>query len=100
MSDFIVPPVYGLSAPVETPARAGARNVGRSGGRALGDLGQELVVALGRPDLVHEEFQAGGGVAVGSQGVQDPTQLPHLLQLAPLEEELLVTGGTGVDVDG
>ena len=70
------------------------------GARPLGDLGQELVVAAGRLDLVHQQLQAGGVLAVGGQGVQDPAQLPDLLELAPLEQELLVAGGAGVDVDG
>src|ERR1022692_2528880 len=60
--------------------------------RALGDLGQELGVGLGGPDLVHEQLEPGGSVALGGQGVQDPAKLPDLLELAPVEEELLVPG--------
>src|SRR5205807_10665352 len=34
------------------------------------------------------------------EGVEDPTQLPNLLELDALEEQLLVAGGRPVDVDG
>src|ERR1700685_4408527 len=56
----------------------------RSGGRALGDLGQELVVALGGTDLVHQELESGGGAAFVGQRVQHPAELPHLLELGPV----------------
>src|ERR1700722_2317069 len=56
-----------------------------SDSRALGDLRQELVVGLGGADLVDEQLEARGPAAVGRQGVEDPAQLPHLLELAPLE---------------
>src|ERR1700693_3092921 len=72
----------------------------RSGAGALGDLGEELVVARRGPDLVHETLQVGGVRAVAGQGVEHPAQLPDLLELAPLEEELLVARRAGVDVDG
>ena len=55
---------------------------------------------VGGADLVHEQLQAGGVLAVAGQGVQHPAQLPDLLELAPLEEQLLVAGRAGVDVDG
>src|SRR5581483_908010 len=77
---------------------ASAPSSGR-GSRGLGDLGQELVVRPGRLDLVLQELEAGGGVAFGTEGVQHPAQLPDLLQLGAVEEELLVPGRTGVDVD-
>src|SRR5581483_4210560 len=70
------------------------------GGRSLGDLGQELLVAPGGPDLVHKQLEAGRLLAVAGQGVEHPAQLPDLLELAALEEELLVPGRAGVDVDG
>src|ERR1700728_3735022 len=66
------------------------------GRRALGNLGQELGVGLGGADPVHEQLEPWGPVAVGRQGVQHPAQLPHLLELAPLEEELLVAGRAGI----
>jgi hypothetical protein len=55
---------------------------------------------LGGADLVHEQLEPGGFLAVVGQGVEHPAQLPDLLELAPLEEELLVAGRAGVDVDG
>src|SRR5205807_2871731 len=69
------------------------------GDGCLGDLRQELVVALGRLDLVHQQLQAGGGVALAPEGVEDPAQLPHLLELGSVEQQLLVTGRAGVHVD-
>src|SRR5438270_500441 len=65
-------------------------------GRGLGDLGEELVVALGGLDLVHQQFEARSAL----QGVEDPPKLPDLLELGALEEELLVAGGRAVHVDG
>src|ERR1700730_11889355 len=67
--------------------------------RGLGDLGEKLVVALGGLDLVHEQLQTGGVAALAIEGVEHPPQLPHLLQLRPVEEQLLVPGGGGVDVE-
>src|SRR5436305_8628818 len=63
--------------------------------RRLGDLGEELVVASGGLDLVHEQLEAGAAL----EGVEDPAQLPHLLQLDALEQQLLVARGGPVDVD-
>src|SRR5450759_1782485 len=77
----------------------GRRGFRRSGGRALGDLSQELVVALGRADLVHEQFESGSGAALVGQGIEHSAQLPDLLELRTVEEQLLMAGGTGVDVD-
>src|SRR3954464_14167824 len=61
----------------------------------LGDLGEELVVALGSPDLVHQQLQTRSAF----QGVEHPAQLPDLLELRALEEQFLVAGGRPVDVD-
>src|SRR5207248_5830881 len=63
--------------------------------RRLGDLGEELVVALGGLDLVHEQLEP----RTTLEGVEHPTELPHLLELDALEQELLVAGGGAVDVD-
>src|SRR5207302_11451156 len=69
-------------------------------GRRLGDLGQELVVALGRLYLVHQQLETGGAASLAPQGVEHPPELPHLLELGALEEQLLVTGGGRVHVEG
>jgi hypothetical protein len=55
----------------------GRRLDGRGGG--LGDLGQELVIAPSRLDLVHQQLQAGGVAPLAAEGVEDPAQLPDLL---------------------
>src|SRR5579875_748717 len=70
------------------------------GRRVLGDLGQELVVATGGLDLLDEQLQARRRVAVAGQGVEHPAQLPDLLELVAVEEQLLVAGGRAVDLDG
>src|SRR5580698_8433420 len=100
MSAFMIPPVYGSRRRIG-PGVLDRPDIERYSRRrwALGDLGQELVVALGAPDLVHEQLEPGGSAPVGGQRVEHSAQLPDLLELPPVEEELLVTGGTGVDVD-
>src|SRR2546430_17251841 len=80
------------SPPPMSPASARALRPGR--GR-LGDLGEELVVALGRADLVDEQLEA---LAL-LEGVQHPAQLPDLLELVAVEEQLLVTRARRLDVD-
>src|ERR1035437_2038280 len=79
--------------------RNGATVRSRRSGWALGDLGQKLVVALGGADLVQQELQACGGAAVVGQGVEHPAELPDLLKLGLVEEQLFVAGGAGIDVD-
>src|SRR5262245_9431391 len=66
-----------------------------AGCRCLGDLGEELVVALRRPDLVDEQLEA---LAL-LEGVEHPAELPDLLQLVPVEQQLLVAGARLLDVD-
>src|ERR1035437_1625412 len=78
--------------------RNGATVRSRRSGWTLGDLGQKLVVALGGADLVQQELQAGGGAAVVGQGVEHPPELPDLLKLRLVEEQLFVAGGGGHDV--
>src|SRR5215207_5564615 len=68
----------------------------RAGGRRLGDLGQELVVALRRADLVDEQLEA---LAV-LESVQHSPQFPDLLELVAIEEQLLVPRARRLDVDG
>src|SRR6266516_7550753 len=67
----------------------------RPGCGRLGDLGEELVVALGGADLVDEQLEA---LAL-LEGVQHPAELPHLLELVAVEEQLLVTRARRLDVD-
>src|SRR5712692_1024461 len=87
------------SAADESGADPGWSGVGltrlRAGGGRLGDLGQELVVALGRADLVDEQLET---LAL-LERVQHPAQLPDLLELVPVEEQLLVAGAGRLDVD-
>jgi hypothetical protein len=61
---------------------------------SLGDLVQELVVGLERLEAVDEQLEAGSGVAglVGSETAEHPAQLPHLLELLAVEQQLLVAG--------
>ena len=67
----------------------------------LGRLGQELVVRPERLHAVHEPLEGGRrGPGVAREGVEGASHPPHLLQLLTAEEELLVAGGAGVDVDG
>src|SRR4051794_9100429 len=67
----------------------------RAGRRRLGDLGEELVVALRRADLVDQQLEA---LAV-LERVQHPAQLPDLLELVPVEQQLLVPRARRLDVD-
>src|SRR5262245_59720152 len=63
--------------------------------RRLRDLGEELVVALRGADLVDEEFQA---LAL-LERVEHAPQLPHLLELLTVEQQLLVASTRRLDVD-
>src|SRR5262245_3165697 len=71
---------------------------GSTGG--LADLGQELGVGAEGLHPVGEELQPGAAGALVSHPRQHPAQLPDLLELGAQEEQLLVAGGRGVDVDG
>ena len=62
--------------------------------RLLGDLGEELVVGAERLEAVDEQLEAGRGVAVGGEAGQHPAQLPDLLQLLAVEQQLLVAGAS------
>src|SRR5438093_2575771 len=66
-----------------------------SAGRRLRDLLQELVVRLRGADLVGEELQRGSRL----EGVQHPPELPDERELLGLEQELLLPGAGGLDVD-
>src|SRR2546423_406679 len=90
--------LHGYSSVGVRRRRPGGRSAGRIG--SLGDVGQELLVALRRLDLVHQQLEPGGGAALVAEGVEHPPELPHLLELRPVEQQLLVPGGAGVDVDG
>src|SRR5437764_13155470 len=68
----------------------------RAGRRRLGDLGEELVVALGGADLVDQQLEA----LPLLERVQHPAELPDLLELVPVEQQLLVAGARRLDVNG
>ena len=65
----------------------------------LGDLVEELGVGAERLEAVDEQFQPGGGVAVGGKAAEHAAQLPHHLQLLAVEQQLLVASARRVDVD-
>src|SRR5581483_12182854 len=79
------------------PIPSCSRSAPRAG--RLGDLGQELVVVLGGAHLVDEQLEATTRRAVAVEGVQDPAQLPDLVELVALEQQLLVPGARRVHVD-
>src|SRR5437899_4655469 len=59
-----------------------------SGGRGLGDLGQELVVGLEGAHAVDEQLEAGTVAAVAAtlaatEPRPHPAQLPHHVELGP-----------------
>src|SRR2546429_6337666 len=68
----------------------------RAGRRRLGDLGEELVVALGGADLVDQQLET----LPLLERVQHPAELPDLLELVPIEQQLLVAGARRPHVDG
>src|SRR2546430_2939088 len=68
----------------------------RAGRRRLGDLGEELVVALGGADLVDQQLET----LPLLERVQHPAELPDLLELIPVEQQLLVAGAPRPDADG
>src|SRR5256886_7797649 len=68
----------------------------RAGRRRLGDLGEELVVALGGADLVDQQLET----LPLLERVQHPAELPDLLELIPVEQQLLVAGARRPAVDG
>src|SRR5690606_6401399 len=84
----------GLGEAIGAP-RAVATRAGRSG---LRDLGEEVLVGLRLAHLAEEDLVARGLVV--PEGRQDPADLPDLLELGALEEQLLVTGRRGLHVDG
>src|SRR4029079_7011877 len=63
------------------------------------DFVEELVVGAEGAQPVDEQFEAWGGVAICGQAAEDSAQLPHHLQLLAVEQQLLVAGAGGVDVD-
>src|SRR5450759_1804963 len=67
--------------------------------RALGNLGEEIVVRAGRLEPVNQQFQPRGFATLGGQAVEHPAQTPYLLEGLRAEEQLLVTRGRTVDVD-
>src|SRR4029079_2587605 len=65
-------------------------------GRGLGDLAQELLVRLGRADLVDQQLERRTRV----QGVEHAAQAPDQRQLLGRHEPLLLARPRGLDVDG
>src|SRR5580765_8002478 len=75
-----------------------------SGGRGLGDLGQELVIGLEGAHAVDQQLEAGAVASVAAtlapaEPGQDPAQLPDHVELSSREQQLLVPGRGGVHVD-
>src|SRR3954453_24073737 len=58
-------------------------------------LQQELVVALRLPHAVEQQLER----LLGLQGVEDPPEPPDDLELVRRQQELLLAGSGGVDVD-
>ena len=68
--------------------------------RVFGDFGQELVVRVGGLDLVHQQLQTGRSIPVLGESIEDPAELPDLVELGALEEELFVASRGAIGIDG
>ena len=95
-------PVQSTGAGGTGPGRGPSRTASDQTAQAAGPLAISarnssllLVVRI----LSMSSSRPAAALPVGGQGVEHPAQLPDLLELAPLEQELLVAGGAGVDVD-